>query len=260
MNQLVFRKNEQAVTSSRNVARDFGKEHFHVIRDIENLIGGISKNGDTHQMFYKTTYIHEQNKQEYKEYLINRDGFTLLVMGFTGKKAMKFKLRYIDAFNQMEKELKELHRPSYMIDDPIKRAEKWIEEQKEKQLLKEANNKKDQLIGELKPKADYTDIILKNKSLMTITQIAKDYGMSGQAMNALLHELGVQYFQSKQWLLYSKYHNKGYTHSETINFIRKDGKPDMKLNTKWTQKGRLFIYNLLKKEGILPMIERVEVS
>jgi len=112
-----------------------------------------------------------------------------------------------------------------------------------------------QIIGELKPKADYTDTILCNKGLVTITQIAKDYGMSGNAMNELLHTLGVQYKQSDQWMLYIKYHAKGYTHSQTIDIIRKDGRPDVKMNTKWTQKGRLFIYNLLKENFILPVIE-----
>jgi len=115
---------------------------------------------------------------------------------------------------------------------------------------------KDQVISELKPKADYTDSILKNKGLVTITQIAKDYGMSGHEMNAILHENGVQYKQSEQWLLYTKYQDKGYTHSETINITRKDGRPDITMNTKWTQKGRLFIYGLLKKSGILPVIEQ----
>jgi anti-repressor protein len=116
---------------------------------------------------------------------------------------------------------------------------------------------KDQVIKELKPKADYMDSILKNKGLVSITQISKDYGMSGIKMNELLHELGVQYKQSEQWLLYAKHQDKGYTHSETIDIIRKDGRPDITMNTKWTQKGRLFIYDLLKSEkGIVPLIER----
>ena len=118
---------------------------------------------------------------------------------------------------------------------------------------------KDQVISELKPKADYTDTILKNKGLVTITQIAKDYGMSGTKMNELLHGYGIQYKQSEQWLLYIKYQDKGYTHSETINIIRRDGRPDITMNTKWTQKGRLFIYGLLKKSGILPVIEQEAV-
>jgi len=107
MNQLVFQNNNQVVTSSRNVARDFNKRHDHVTRDIDEIIEGLPKNGDTQQMFYETTYIHEQNKQEYRQYLMNRDGFTLLVMGFTGKAAMRFKIDYMNAFNQMEKELQQ---------------------------------------------------------------------------------------------------------------------------------------------------------
>jgi len=117
-----------------------------------------------------------------------------------------------------------------------------------------------QQVHELKPKADYVDHILKSKSLMAITQISKDYGMSGQKLNKLLHDLKIQYKQGNQWLLYSKHHDKGYTHSETINFIRKDGTPDVTLNTKWTVKGRLFLYETLKRENILPAIERVEAS
>lgn len=122
--------------------------------------------------------------------------------------------------------------------------------------LQLVTSKQKQLIGEFKPKADYTDKILKNTGLVTITQIAKDYGMSGQKMNELLHNLKVQYKQSDQWLLYSEHHGKGYTHSETVDIKRSDGREDIKMNTKWTQKGRLFIYDLLKKNYILPLIEK----
>lgn len=115
---------------------------------------------------------------------------------------------------------------------------------------------KDQIIGELKPKADYYDEILKNPGLVTITQIAKDYGMSGKKMNRILHELGIQYKQSEQWLLYSDYHCLGYTQSEVTDIIRSDGTPDVKLLTKWTMKGRLFLYNKLKEKGIIPVIEQ----
>lgn len=116
--------------------------------------------------------------------------------------------------------------------------------------------KQTQLIGELKPKADYTDRILQSKSLVTITQIAKDYGMSGAAMNEKLHALGVIYKLGGQWLLYSKYQAKGYTHSETVDITHRDGRGDVRMNTKWTQKGRLFLYQFLKKNGILPVIEQ----
>lgn len=113
-----------------------------------------------------------------------------------------------------------------------------------------------QIIGELKPKADYLDRVLKSKSLVTITQIAKDYGLSGIALNKILHDLGVQYKQSEQWLLYSKYHDKGYTFSETIQIEDVNGLSKVVMQTKWTQKGRIFLYELLKGEGIIPLIER----
>ena len=125
---------------------------------------------------------------------------------------------------------------------------------KEEQAL---NQKQQQIIGELKPRADYTDRILKNKGLVTITQIAKDYGMSGQALNELLHVLKIQYKQSGQWLLYRDHQGKGYTHSETVDIKRKDGTNDIKMNTKWTQKGRLFLYELLKENEVYPDIEKI---
>lgn len=113
-----------------------------------------------------------------------------------------------------------------------------------------------QIISELKPKADYLDNILHSKSLVTITQIAKDYGMSGQTLNEKLKDLKIQYKQNGQWLLYSNYQDKGYTHSETVDIEHKDGTTDIKMNTKWTQKGRLFLYDLLKSKDILPTIEK----
>ena len=133
-----------------------------------------------------------------------------------------------------------------------------LKDERDKRIEVEAKSQaQEQIIKELKPKADYTDRILKNSGLVTITQIAKDYGMSGQGMNALLNRLCVQYkTASGQWLLYSKYQAKGYTHSKTIDIIRTDGTTDIKMETKWTQKGRLFLYEKLKKHGYLPMIEK----
>lgn len=126
----------------------------------------------------------------------------------------------------------------------------------ENEKLELENKMKDQQIAELKPKADYTDTILKNKGLVTTTAIAKDYGMSASGFNKILYNLGVQFKQSGQWFLYSKYQDKGYTSSETVNIKHSDGRDDVKMNTKWTQKGRLFLYNLLKSNDVVPMIER----
>ncbi|PCF86000.1 phage antirepressor [Staphylococcus intermedius] len=110
----------------------------------------------------------------------------------------------------------------------------------------------EQQVQELKPKATYYDLILQNKSLLSVTKIAKDYGMSARALNKLLHELGVQYKQGDIWLLYAKHQDKGYTQTSTYALDEEHSK----VTTKWTQKGRLFIYDLLKDNDILPTIEQ----
>lgn len=110
----------------------------------------------------------------------------------------------------------------------------------------------EQQVKELQPKATYYDLILQNKSLLSVTKIAKDYGMSARGLNKLLHELGVQYKQGDIWLLYAKYQDKGYTHTSTYPLDEERSK----VTTKWTQKGRLFIYDLLKDNDILPTIEQ----
>lgn len=129
-------------------------------------------------------------------------------------------------------------------------------EQARTKALRAETAKQKQLIGELKPKADYTDKILASKGTVPITVIAKDYGMSGRAMNKVLADLKIIYRMAGQWLLYSRYQAKGYTHSESFAFNHADGRLDVKMTTKWTQKGRLFLYQKLKKHGILPMIEQ----
>ncbi|MCI6911006.1 MAG: phage regulatory protein/antirepressor Ant [Veillonellaceae bacterium] len=248
--QLVQIENNQVVVSSRQIAKDFGKQHKHVLDSIRDILA--AENSAT-KFFYESTY--DNRGKEYPEYLMNRDGFSLLVMGFTGSKALEWKVRYIQAFNAMEAKLAMEHQDSYMIADPIARALKWAEEEKKRRALQATCSQQEQLIGELKPKADYTDKILQSKSLVPITAIAKDYGMSGQALNKILHGLKIIYRIGNQWLLYSKYQACGYTSSETVQIETSEG-PKVVLNTKWTQKGRLFLYEMLKKQNIIPMIER----
>ena len=248
--QLVQIENNQVVVSSREIAKDFGKQHKHVLDSIRDILA--AENSAT-KFFYESTY--DNRGKEYPEYLMNRDGFSLLVMGFTGSKALEWKVRYIQAFNAMEAKLAMEHQDSYMIADPIARALKWAEEEKKRRALQATCSQQEQLIGELKPKADYTDKILQSKSLVPITAIAKDYGMSGQALNKILHGLKIIYRIGNQWLLYSKYQACGYTSSETVQIETSEG-PKVVLNTKWTQKGRLFLYEMLKKQNIIPMIER----
>lgn len=109
-------QNGQVVVSSRKIAEDFGKRHDSVLRDINNLIGNIGSPQNCGSLFIESEYKHPQNKQWYKEYLMTRDGFTLLAMGFNGDKALQWKLKYIEAFNKMEQALKEQRKPTSAID------------------------------------------------------------------------------------------------------------------------------------------------
>ena len=155
---------------------------------------------------------------------------------------------------------------AYMTKDTLERAitepdfliqlATTLKEEKAKRLEAEHVCKNQMLlIGELEKKVSYLDLILSSTSTMTITQIAQDYGMSGQRMNKLLHGLRIQYKVGEQWILYAEYMDKCYVSSETIHFMTNEGVPCTTLNTKWTQKGRLFLYDRLKKEGILPKME-----
>lgn len=137
----------------------------------------------------------------------------------------------------------------------IKLLTEYKEAKERAKQLEIENAQHKQIIGELQPKATYYDLILQNTSLVPITQIAKDYGMSGRAMNKLLHELGIQYKMGNTWLLYQDYADMGYTQSKTHAI---DAERSV-MHTYWTQKGRLFLYDLLKNElDLLPMIERPE--
>lgn len=192
--------------------------------------------------------------------IINESGFYSLILSSKLPNAKKFK-RWVTSEILPSIRKNGMYATDELLDNPdllIAAATKLKEEREKNRILNEINEKQTQIIGELKPRADYTDKILKNTGLVTITQIAKDYGMSGQALNKMLHELKVQYKQSDQWLLYRNHQGKGYTASETQEITRSDGRLDIKMNTKWTQKGRLFIYELLKSEGILPTIEKCD--
>lgn len=188
--------------------------------------------------------------------VINESGLYALVFGSRLEKAKEFK-RWVTS-----EVLPAIRRDGgYMVvgqgeseEDILARA--MIIAKKNIDRLELESKKKDQIIGELKPKADYVDKILQNKSLIKISSIAKDYGMSAQEMNKLLHELRIQYKQGDQWLLYAKIQDKGYTSSETHVYEKRDGTTDVSLITKWTQKGRIFLYEELKRNGYLPMIER----
>lgn len=145
---------------------------------------------------------------------------------------------------------------SYQIDDPIERAKRWIAEQEERAQLALTVSVQNQQIAELQPKASYYDVVLNCKDLLSIGKIAKDFGKSAVWLNKWLHEKGVQYKQGDIWLLYQKYAEMGYTSTKTQTFAGSDGETHSKVHTYWTQKGRLFIYSMLKADGVLPLVEQ----
>ena len=233
----------QNVLDSRDVAEMVGKKHAHLMRDIHGYINDLEENPnlDSRQFFIESTYTTKQNKIM-PCYLLTKQGCEFVANKMTGKKGNQFTAQYVGLFNSMKQELQSRQPDSYMIDDPVKRAERWIEERKayEKVL----------------PKAEYYDSQMRNPGLMTVTEIAKDYGWSGSHMNQMLKELKVIYRQGSHWVLYQKYANKGYGQYEPYPFKDSDGKQNAKNNLKWTQKGRKFIYDLLAEHGIKPVLER----
>lgn len=156
---------------------------------------------------------------------------------------------------------------AYMTDDTLEKAltspdfliqlaTNLKEEQAKRKALETTVAVQEQQISELKPKASYYDVVLNASGLISTSTIAKDYGKTAVWLNKFLHEKGVQFKQGDIWLLYQKYAQNGYTSTKTHTLNRPDGLQHTKVHTYWTQKGRLFIYDLLKTDGILPTIER----
>ncbi|MCG0943730.1 antirepressor [Lactiplantibacillus plantarum] len=215
------------------MAEVFEKNHRDVLKAITNLKKDVRNFA---QMFSETN-IPDSYGRNRRAFYMNRDGFTLLAMGFTGDKALKFKLQYIEAFNSMEEQVK------FQVPSTLPEALRLAADQAEK-------------ISVLQPKADYTDSMLANKGLETISMIAKNYGYSTREFNKLLHGLGIQYKQGKTWLLYAKYQDEGYTHVEPYGYTNSDGIEKVRNTMKWTQKGQRFLYDFLESKGIMPKVEQ----
>lgn len=243
---IVIEQNKELYVDSREVAEMTNKRHADLVRSIESYLEVLGQNAKlrSDDFFLESSYQAGTGKQ-YKHYLLTKKGCDMVANKMTGEKGILFTATYVDAFYQMQEQIKQTAismSDSYMIEDPVQRAKRWIEEQQEKLML-------EQEIGELKPKADYVDEILKSNGTMTVTQIAADYGLSATKLNKILNEARLQRKVGNQWILYKEHMNKGLTKSNTISIVRSDGRQDTKLQTKWTQKGRLKIHEILTEKG-----------
>jgi Rha family phage regulatory protein len=232
----------EPVASSRQVAENFGKEHKDTLESIRQILA--AENSATKSMFYETTF--ENRGKQYPMYLMNRGGFTLLAMGFTGKAALEWKLKYIAAFNEMEKKLAEQPQltRSQLLATALIAAHEELEE-------------KDKRIAELTPDAEFARAVCIADNCRTATSIAKDYGLTAEKLNKLLYSQRVQYKDSDgQWVLYKPYQGKGYTKNRKGKAIqRSNGKTYIPNTTVWTVEGEKLIHEQLKKLGITPRIE-----
>lgn len=233
------------------VAKDVAEWIEYDVSSVNKMLDKI----DEDEKLVGTLFRSGQNREAW---FLTENGLYEVLMQSRKPLAKEFKKKVKEILKSIRKH------GLYAIDDllnnpdmAIAALQKLKEERRLRLQAQEEIAQKNQIIQELQPKATYYDLVLQNKSLVAISVIAKDYGMSAKKMNKILHELKIQFKQGNTWLLYQKYAGKGYTQSKT-HTIDADYS---KMHTYWTQKGRLFLYDLLKnKKGILPLIEQKDVA
>lgn len=237
-------------------------EAYFVGKDVADILGYSNGSRDVNR------HVEEEDRLKYRfgtsgqdreMTIINESGLYSLILSSKLPQAKDFK-RWVTSEVLPTIRKHGLYAIDDLLENPdmaIAALQKLKEERQLRLQAQEEVAQKNQIIQELQPKATYYDLILQSESLVAISVIAKDYGMSAKKLNSLLHELKVQYKQGNTWLLYQKYASKGYAQSKTHPIDAERSK----MHTYWTQKGRLFIYDLLKnKKGILPLIEQEEVA
>lgn len=248
MNTLVsINKQHQSITTSRIVAETFEKNHFHVLRDIRELHCSDEFRATNFGLMVEMKELPQGGAARSEYYEITKDGFTFLVMGYTGEKAAKFKEMFIEAFNTNEALL--------ASDDYILlRSQEILKERvnlltQQNQILKHTN---EILEGEKKillPKAEYTDQVLNSTDTHTFSEVAKSLGLtSATALYNKCRTLGIIFKQGDKYLPYSKYSTQGYFATRTYPFFRKDGTQGTSTTLVVTELGRAFLRKKLQKQ------------
>ena len=248
---------------------DFGKvrtmeidgEPYFVGKDVAEILGYSDTNKAISMHVDEDDKLNDKTASSLGQrggWLINESGLYSLILSSKLPKAKEFK-RWVTSEVLPSIRKHGLYATEELISNPdiaIAAFQALKEEREKNRKLTDTVAVQNQQIAELQPKASYYDVVLNCKDLLSITEIAKDYGKSAKWLNNYLHENKVQYKQGNIWLLYQNHAEKGYTNTKTQTFNGNDGNVHTKVHTYWTQKGRLFIYDLLKSKGIVPIIER----
>ena len=236
MNELVTVENNEVVVSSRQVAEHFGKQHKDVLESIRNILA--AENSAT-RFFTESSYLNRG--KQYVCYLMNRDGFSILVMGFTGKEALEWKIKYINAFNEMEKQLASkntLALPDF--SNPAEAARAWANEYEAKQKALAEN-------AIMKPKADFYDTVVSTESLLSMGDTAKLINKKGVGRNNLYKILKARKILMADNIPYQQYIERGYFKVVENYYMAGDNKVITK-TTYVKQKGVDYIRKLLSTE------------
>ena len=252
MANLVFKdSNGNDVTTSLIVAQVFGKEHKNVVRDIENLSCSESFN---RLNFERITYKDARNREQ-TAYEMTKDGFSFLVMGYTGTKAGEFKERFINEFNKRESLLKNddyiLMRSQQILQKRLEASEERLRQlEAEDEHLQNTVDFQGKELKQAAPKVEYCDKVLSSEGYLTVNMIAACLGISDIKLNKLLCQWGIQYKESGVYYLYSKYRNKGYTVHKPHAYIDSLGNIKTRQHMYWTEIGKKFILELYNSKAI----------
>jgi prophage antirepressor-like protein len=243
MKNLVFRSKEFGQIRTCTVK---GETYF-VGKDVASALGY----GNSREALRK--HVDEEDKQasrfvtggqQYNMTVINESGLYSLILSSKLDSARRFK-RWVTSEVL----------PAIRKNGRYELESKAKELQQQNRVLESKNILLEEITAQQKPLTDYARIILSSTQTVTVTQIAQDYGMSPVRMNQLLFKLHIQHKVGGQWILYIPFLNKGYVQSFSSYFLKENGEVQVKVHTRWTQSGRLFLYEELKKAGVLPLIE-----